>query len=62
MSSEEWQIVWFTAWASALSTVLILPLGLATAWLLARHDWSGKSLVETLLQGEQPGARGPFLG
>jgi molybdate transport system permease protein len=49
MSSEEWQIVWFTAWASALSTVLILPLGLATAWLLARHDWSGKSLVETLI-------------
>jgi molybdate transport system permease protein len=49
MSSEEWQIVWFTAWASALSTVLILPLGLATAWLLARHDWPGKSLVETLI-------------
>jgi len=49
MSAEEWQIVWFTAWASALATVLILPLGLATAWLLARHDWSGKSLVETLI-------------
>ncbi len=49
MSAEEWQIVWFTAWASALATVLILPLGLATAWLLARHDWPGKSLVETLI-------------
>jgi len=47
--SQEWQIVWFTAWVSALSTLLILPAGLATAWVLARHDWPGKSLVETLV-------------
>jgi molybdate transport system permease protein len=49
MSPEEWQIVWFTTWVSALSTVVILPLGLAVAWLLARRDWPGKSVVETLL-------------
>src|SRR6266704_830459 len=39
MSAGEWQIVWFTAWVSALSTVAILPLGLAAAWLLARCHW-----------------------
>jgi len=49
MSAEEWQIVWFTAWVSALSTILILPFGLATAWLLARHDWPGKSVAETII-------------
>jgi molybdate transport system permease protein len=49
MSSEEWQIIWFTAWVSALSTVIILPFGLALAWALARHDWPGKSLVETFV-------------
>jgi len=49
MSVEDWQIVWFTAWVSALSTVLILPFGLGMAWLLARHNWPGKSLVETLI-------------
>jgi molybdate transport system permease protein len=49
MSAEEWQIVWFTAWVSALSTVVILPFGLAVAWLLARHQWRGKSIVETLI-------------
>jgi molybdate transport system permease protein len=49
MTAEEWQIVWFTAWVSALSTLLILPFGLATAWALARFDWPGKSLVETLI-------------
>jgi molybdate transport system permease protein len=49
MSPEEWQIVWFTAWVSALSTVVILPIGLGLAWALARYDWPGKSVVETLV-------------
>src|SRR6266436_3626217 len=49
MSPEEWQIIWFTAWVSALSTMLILPFGLALAWLLARYDWPAKSLVETFI-------------
>jgi molybdate transport system permease protein len=49
MTSEAWQIVWFTCWVSALSTVLIVPIGLAFAWLLARYHWPGKSIVETIL-------------
>ena len=49
MTAEEWQIVWFTAWVSALSTLLILPFGLGMAWLLARRQWRGKSVVETLV-------------
>jgi molybdate transport system permease protein len=49
MTVEEWQIVWFTAWVSALSTLTILPFGLGLAWLLARRDWPGKSVVETLV-------------
>jgi molybdate transport system permease protein len=47
MNLEEWQIVWFTAWVSALSTLFILPFGLGTAWLLARREWPGKSILET---------------
>jgi len=49
MSVEEWQIVWFTVWVSALSTIVILPLGLGAAWLLARREWHGKSLLETVI-------------
>src|SRR6266516_1101161 len=49
MSAEEWQVVWFTTWVSALSTVVILPFGLGAAWLLARYPWPGKSVVETLI-------------
>jgi len=47
MTAEAWQIVFFTIKASALSTLLILPLGIAVAWLLARRDWPGKAFVET---------------
>jgi molybdate transport system permease protein len=49
MTAEDWQIVWFTAWVSALATILILPPGLALAWLLARANWTGKSLIETMV-------------
>ncbi len=30
-------------------TLVILPFGLALAWLLARRDWPGKLPVETLV-------------
>jgi len=49
MTSAEWQIVGFTVWVAALSTVAILPFGLALAWALARGNWPGKSLVETFV-------------
>jgi len=49
MTFEDWQIIWFTAWVAALSTLLILPFGLALAWTLARRDWPGKSIVETFV-------------
>jgi molybdate transport system permease protein len=49
MTATEWQVVWFTAWVAALSTLVILPPGLAVAWLLARCNWPGKSLVETFV-------------
>ncbi|MEP6685541.1 MAG: molybdate ABC transporter permease subunit [Verrucomicrobiota bacterium] len=47
MTGEAWQIVFFTIKISALSTLLILPPGIAIAWLLARRDWPGKAVVET---------------
>jgi len=49
MTANECQIVWFTAWVAAVSTLVILPPGLAVAWLLARCDWPGKSLLETFV-------------
>ena len=49
MTTADWQIVRFTVWVAALSTLTILPFGLALAWGLARRNWPGKSLVETLV-------------
>ena len=49
MTAADWQIVWFTTWVAAVSVLCILPLGLATAWVLARKSWPGKSLIETLI-------------
>ncbi len=49
MTTEAWQVVWFTVWISMLSTVTLMPFGLGVAWLLARGQWPGKSIVETLV-------------
>ena len=49
MTPEDWQIVTFTAGMAVLGTLLILPPGVALAWLLARRQWRGKTLVETLV-------------
>jgi molybdate transport system permease protein len=49
VTAEAWQIVFFTIEVSALSTLLILPLGVAVAWLIARREWPGKAVVETMV-------------
>jgi molybdate transport system permease protein len=49
MTGEDWQVVRFTVWAALVSVMLIVPPGLALAWLLARKQWRGKTLVETLI-------------
>jgi len=46
---ETWHIVWFTLGSALLSMVVILPIGLPLAWLLARKEWPGKSIVETII-------------
>src|SRR6476646_4130661 len=49
LAPGEWQIVRFTLAVCALSTLCILPLGIALAWPLARYRWPGKLLVETFV-------------
>jgi molybdate transport system permease protein len=49
MTGDDWQTLWLTTWMSALSVLLILPPGIAVAWLLARRNWPGKTLVETVV-------------
>jgi len=49
MTEEIAQIAVFTALAAAGATALMLPLGVALAWLLARRRFRGKAIVETLV-------------
>ena len=46
---ELFQITLFTLGIALLSTLLILPFGMALGWLLAHRNWPGKVLVETLV-------------
>jgi molybdate transport system permease protein len=49
VTATELQILGLTLRTATLSTLLVLPPALLTAWLLARFRWRGKSLVETLV-------------
>ena len=48
-SFETWQITLFSISVGLASTLLILPFGIALAWLFARKQWPLKSVVETVV-------------
>src|ERR671917_2626791 len=48
-SVETWQITIFSLSVGLASTLLILPFGIALAWLFARKEWPLKSVIETLV-------------
>lgn len=49
MTGDELSAVLLTLRTALAATALILPFSIALAWLLARKQWPGKSLVETLV-------------
>ena len=40
--------IWFTVWQAALSTLMTLVLGLPAAYLFARHEFPGKTVLKAL--------------
>ncbi|MCX7561185.1 molybdate ABC transporter permease subunit [Sulfitobacter sp. F26204] len=44
-----WEALRLSLWVSVWATVLAVPLALWVAWLLARHDFWGKSLLSALV-------------
>lgn len=49
VSPETLRVLGFSLGVAALATALIIPPGYALAWLLARKQWRGKTLVESLV-------------
>ncbi len=47
-SFETWQITLFSISVGLASTLLILPFGIALAWLFTRKEWPLKNVVETI--------------
>jgi len=48
-NGEMLQTIWLTLWSSALAVLLIFPATVCLAWLMARKQWPGKTLVDTLV-------------
>jgi molybdate transport system permease protein len=46
---EAWRITWFTLATALTATALMLPPGLALAWLLARGRFRGRVLLDTII-------------
>jgi molybdate transport system permease protein len=49
LSFETWYIPVFSLSVGLASTLLILPFGIAMAWLFARKEWPLKSVLETIV-------------
>lgn len=49
MSAETWAIARFTVLMASLATLLVLPPAIAVGWVLARRQFPGKALLETLV-------------
>jgi len=43
------QVTWFTIVAAVAATVVMVPPGLCLAWILARHRFRGRVLLDTLV-------------
>jgi molybdate transport system permease protein len=48
MPADLWGVTAFTVLAALAATALMLPPGIALAWLLARRDFRGKAVVDTI--------------
>lgn len=49
MTADDFRLILFTLGVSAAAVAMALPFGLALGWWLARKQWPGKTLVETLV-------------
>lgn len=49
MTPEEIQIILFSLLMAVSATAVVLVPGIGLGWLLARRNWRGKSLLETLV-------------
>ena len=47
LTGDDWAALLFSASVSAVAVAVTLPFGVALGWLLSRHTFTGKAIVET---------------
>ena len=46
---SDFGVVSLTVRTAILAAILMTPFGIAVSWLLARKQWPGKSIIETIV-------------
>src|ERR671911_515936 len=49
LTPDEWVAIRLSLWIATVATIASLPFGLAIAWLLARKDFWGKTLLDGIV-------------
>lgn len=49
LAGDDWAALGLSAVVSSIAVILSLPFGLMLGWLLARHSFPGKAIVETAI-------------
>jgi molybdate transport system permease protein len=49
LSPDEWTAIALSLRIAVVATLTALPLGIAVGWLLARKDFLGKSLLDSIV-------------
>lgn len=47
--ASTWRVIWFTGWQAVVSTIVTIVVGLAPAYLLARYEFRGRTVLVGLL-------------
>ena len=50
LTAEEWDAVVLSAKVAVCATALCLPTGILLGWLMARREFAGKWILDTLVQ------------
>ena len=52
ISPAEWTAILLSLRVAVIATLVATPFGIALAWLLARREFWGKSILDALVHGE----------
>ena len=49
LTNEEWTAIRLSLWIASVATIVAMPIGIAVAWVLARKNFWGKSLLDGIV-------------